>query len=307
MAGRRGIYLTGLGICLGIWGLYRNWLAWILLQWLLWLPVLSLAVSLPGILLTKLHMDVAAVGLCGKAHEIRLKLRCPLPVVPFRVRFRLRELCTGERRIVTVGESWVPNHCGAWELRLHRCYLYDYLGLIRIPGGRRLSAAVYIEPKPVEMALPDWVAGSSPRVWKPKPGGGFAENHDLRLYRPGDNLQHIHWKMVAKTGKLILREPVEPAEEVPAVLLTLPGDADLRDMVLGKLLWVGRLLLEKEERFRLCCLTGAESWQEEISGEQDLKRQLHRLLTMPGAAPGSGHKIPVAGRVLKIGGDADEA
>lgn len=287
--------------------MYRSWLAWIILQCCLWLPVFSLAVSLPGMVLTRLRLDVPTVGVCGEVHGIRLRLRCPLPALPFRVKFRLRELSTGKRRILSAGEAWLPDHCGAWELRLHRCFLYDYLGLFRIPAGRKTASLVYIEPKPVEMALPGWARGLEPRLWKPKPGGGFAENHDLRLYRPGDNLQHIHWKMVAKTGKLILREPVEPAREAPAVLLTLPADPDRRDAVLGQLLWVSGKLLEKEPWFRLCCLTGTESWQERIDGEQALRSQLHRLLALPGAGEGSSHKIPATGRFLEIGGDKDEA
>ena len=301
------MYLAGLAICLGMWGMYRSWLMWTVLRWLLWLPVLSLAVSLPGMLLTRLHLEVPAAGLSGEACGIRLKFRSPLPAVPIRARFRLRELSTGERRVLPAGREWVPVHCGAWELRLHRCFLYDYLGLFRIPGGRKTVSLVYIEPKPVETELPPWARASAPRNWKPKPGGGFAENHDLRLYRPGDNLQHIHWKMVAKTGKLILREPVEPVREEAAVLLTLPVDPHGRDEVLGKLLWVSRRLLEKEPWFRLCCLTGTESWQERIDGEQALRSQLHRLLALPGAAPGSRQKAPATGRFLEIGGDGDEA
>ncbi|MBR2633811.1 MAG: DUF58 domain-containing protein, partial [Lentisphaeria bacterium] len=43
---------------------------------------------------------------------------------------------------------------------------------------------------------------------RPKPGGGYGENYEIRQYRPGDNLNQIHWKLSAKVGDLMLREPM---------------------------------------------------------------------------------------------------
>ena len=48
------------------------------------------------------------------------------------------------------------------------------------------------------------------RAWKPKSGGVCRRNHELRLYRPGDSLNQVHWKLTAKTGKWMIRQPMEP-------------------------------------------------------------------------------------------------
>lgn len=305
MAGRRFLYLAALAFCLIFYCLFRQWLTWVLALGLLWLPVLSLLLSLPALLLTRLSLDIPGTGTPGESVPLSMRNLCKLPCTPFTTRYHLRELHTGIRVPLKKGTLWTPAHCGAWEIRTRKCRLFDYMGLISIPAGRKLSATCYIEPLPVPMENIHLEASVSPRFWKPKSGGGFGENHDLRLYRPGDSLQHIHWKMSAKTGKLIYREPMEPGDAPPAILLTLPCDPNARDLALGQLLWLSRQLLNRQTEHSLHCLTGSGSRSCYIRNHRDLTGELHRLLATPGTPAGVSPEAPAQTRCFRIGGDRD--
>jgi uncharacterized protein (DUF58 family) len=146
-----------------------------------------------------------------------------------------------------------------------------------------------------------------PKAWRPKPGGGYAENHELRLYRPGDNIQQIHWKLSSKTGKLILREPMEPIQGLFLLRLDLNGSPEVLDRKLGRLLWLGNQLLERELPFRIQALTGKGILNLPVSREAQLLRALDRLLLSCPAVEGSLLDRPeLADWQYFIGGDANE-
>lgn len=150
-------------------------------------------------------------------------------------------------------------------------------------------------------------SGAAPTRYRPKPGGGFAEDYDLRLYHPGDNLRQIHWKMSAKTGKKILREPIEPVRRKTVVTLVLSGDDAAMDRKLGRLQWLGDALSKEQTEFELHTITGSgpEVWQ--VTGSKAFHEAMAALLFRTPAPEGAAVTLPRPGaRVLPIGGDADE-
>ena len=145
------------------------------------------------------------------------------------------------------------------------------------------------------------------KSWRPKFGGGYAENHELRLYRPGDNLNQVHWKLTAKTGKWMLREPMEPQRGLVLLTMELRGTPEELDRKLGRLLWLGNHLLEKNISFRLRVLTGQGLEDREIASAQQLLEQLDALLCSPAAAEGSlPDPAAPASWHYHIGGEPDE-
>ena len=301
------MYLAALSACLIFYCLFEQWLTWVFFCGLLWLPVFSLLLSLPALIMTRLDLSIPGSGTMGTTFPIRLRAQCKLPCVPLTSRFLCRELCTGSTLRLRSGSAWTPKHCGAWEIRLKRCFLYDYTGLLRLPAGRKLTATTYVEPVPVPIEGLRWEEALIPRAWKPKAGGGFAENHDLRLYRPGDDLRHIHWKMSAKTGNLVYREPMEPIVAPPAILLALPKATDARDQALGELLWLSRKLLERQRKHTIHCLTGNGLFVFPVRDDAELTDGLHRLLKSPGAPEGAQPEAPRHTRCFRIGGERDDA
>ena len=144
-------------------------------------------------------------------------------------------------------------------------------------------------------------------AWKPKPGGGYSENHELRLYRPGDNLHQVHWKLSAKTGKMILREPMEALRGLSKVTLELRGSPEELDQKLGKLRWISAYLLQKEVAHQVVCLTGSGMVSLEIAGEPDVLSVLDTLLKAPVAEAAAQPEYGYASWRYHIGGGVDEA
>jgi uncharacterized protein (DUF58 family) len=119
----------------------------------------------------------------------------------------LPELAPGAAR--TVRLSLTPRRRGRIELAGLRVGRTDPLGLVR--GLVRLPLAAHIIALPRRYRLP---ALALPGRRKHQRGGlsfvssvGDSEEFlALREYRPGDPLQHIHWKSFARVGRPIVKE-----------------------------------------------------------------------------------------------------
>lgn len=307
MPGRWIIYLLTLLGSVVFYGFYKEWFSFIWLQAVVFLPWLSLILSLPAMLTVKAEMRCAEKTVLGMPVRISMTLSGKFPVPPVRCTLRLANSLSGERFLGQPGELIPTKHCGKLTVTYPRMYAYDYLGLFFRRLHRQDSCYVYVEPRPVEAEkLPDTQGGQSVG-WKPKPGGGFSEVHDLRLYRPGDDLRHIHWKMAAKTGKLIYREPMEPVEKGYVLTLSLFGTPDELDQRLGQLVYMSRRLLEQGLDHRVYCLTGAGVADFSVKDETTLEAGIHILLSSP---PAEADTAPKAGNVLwqhRIGGDGHDA
>lgn len=308
MAGRRLIYLTVLVACAGFYIAYQEWLAWFVLVLVLALPWFSFALSLPAMLRFRAEPVGPAAVRMGTRTEVRLLGWCALPVPPFQGKLRLVRITTGEqwRRKTTL--PLPTEHCGGLKATPEKVKVYDYLGLIGLRVRRTESRTLIVRPEPVKIEnLPD-LQRYLARSWRPKLGGGFAENHELRLYRPGDSLNQVHWKLTAKTGKLILREPMEPDRGLVLVTMNLRGTPAELDRKFGRLLWLGNHLLEKELHFETRVLTGNGVNTFPITGESGLLEMLDTLLCAPPAAEGDLRLQQLrASWQYHIGGDAGEA
>lgn len=304
MWGRRIAYLVACLGCLVFYGFYREWLSWFSLVALTVLPWFSLLLSLPAMLTVK-----AVLRCPGKARQdmpvrTALQLSSLLPTPPVRCQIRIVNSLTGESFLGEPGERIPTDNCGMMTISYPQMCVYDYLGLFRRPIHRGETCTLYIEPKPIPDSTPLQPEGKGVSLWRPKPGGGFSEIHDLRLYRPGDDLRHIHWKMAAKTGKLIYREPMEPLQKGYVLNVTLSGTPAELNTKLGKLLWTSRALLEKGLTHTVRAMTGKGTVTCEVADEATLEVCIQTLLAGPRAEEGA---ISSAENVLwqhHIGGDS---
>lgn len=305
MAGRRIIYLASVIGCLVFYYFYREWLSWLFLMFILALPWFSLLVSLPAILTARGTLDIPASVQPGEACLAKARLSTNMPAPPFSCKLRVTHSITGIVKTLKPGQALPTDLCGKLRIQQIRSWVCDYLGLFRFPLRRKADMDMEIRPVPVPISPAPAFAVQPPRQWKPKPGGGFAENHELRLYRPGDSLQQIHWKLSAKTGKLVLREAMEPIHR--PLVLTLDLRDDINDK-LGRLLWLSKLLIEKELLFDISVLTGRGILTRRIKSEQDLKKAITTILGAPAAEAGTiEDTLITTGRVYHIGGEPDEA
>lgn len=303
MAWRRLGYLTALEGCLVLYVFYREWMAWWLLLAVVCLPFFSLLISLPAMLTLKTSLRCPTEVSVGQSVRAEVVRNCPLPAPAVRCRLKLRHQITGEKVTVRLGKNLPTDHCGAVRISPARLWVYDYLGLWRFPCGRKVPVLMTVLPQPVQpeqLPQPHLYTASG---WKPRPGGGYAENHDLRQYRPGDDLRNIHWKLAAKTGKLIYREPVEPMRKRMTVTIELSGDRRNLDRKLGKLLWTTDHLLEQNVTFDIRCLTGRGLEVYRVADRPSRDEALKAILASPGCADG---QLSGAAGVYHIGGDSHE-
>lgn len=278
---RRITYLVALLGSLVFYVFYKEWFSWILFLEVALLPWFSLVLSLPAMLTVKAVLRCPAETTMGMPTRTALGLSCKFPAPPVGCRIRLVNNLTGVSYIGQPGEKIPTEHCGMMEISFPELVAYDYLGLFRkkLPIGDRCT--VYVLPKPVAAQAVSQPVSGGEGVLQPKPGGGFSEEHELRLYRPGDELRNIHWKMSAKTGKLIYREPMEPVLKGYILTLTLSGDPAQLDKKLGQLLWVSRWLLSRQLPHEVRCMTGNGLKTFAVENEDTLEKGLKELLSSP--------------------------
>ena len=302
------LYLVTLLGCLVFYIAYQEWLAWMLLLTVVGLPWFSLLLSLPAMLTFRAEVASAAFLPVHTAAEARLQGHSRFPVPPFKGRIRFLRLTTAEQWVRKGGGELPTEHCGGIFMTAERVWVCDYLGLFVLPVRKKTPAITVIRPKPLPMPEPPDLHKFLAKAWRPKPGGGYSENHELRLYRPGDSLNQVHWKLTAKTGKLILREPMEPVRGQVVLTMNLWGDTACLDRKFGHLLWLGTFLLEKGIRFELTVLTGEGVISQSVTEEDTLQKAIDRLLRCPPADPKRSQMSPVsAAWQHHIGGDGDEA
>lgn len=286
-----------------IYLLHKQWLSWLVLITVLALPTVSLLISLPAMLTAKAELKYPARVRLGMPAKVTLVTKCRFPLATVDCRLRLQNKLSGERYVGTPGEYIPTEHCGVMEIVCDRLWVYDALGLFRRKLKVTEAGNVFIEPKPVMGRLPELAGNRPAAVWVPKPGGGFSENHELRLYGPGDDLRNIHWKLSRKTGKLIYREAMEPAQKQMALVLTLSGDADELDRKLGVLLDASNRLLSGQQGHRVHCCTAEGIRVLDITDPGSQQAALDALL---GSTPTVGEWIPEDGDTslnCLIGGD----
>ena len=278
MAGRRLAYLATVASCFVFYIAYGQWLSWLILLTVLALPWFSLLLSLPAILKFRAAPGGPVSLTMGETGELWLLGSCPWPMPLFRGRIKIKRLITGESWYYQDAHDLETNHCGGLRVTLEAVKICDYLGLFAFGVRSREQKIILVRPQPVPMASVTDPGLLVPRAWKPKFGGGYAENHELRLYRPGDGLNQVHWKLSAKTGSLMIRESMEPWQGMILLTMNLRGSHDEIDRKLGRLLWLGTRLLEQDLRFQLNVLTADGILTYDIGTGQDLSKALDDLL-----------------------------
>jgi uncharacterized protein (DUF58 family) len=103
----------------------------------------------------------------------------------------------------------------------------DLLGLLRSRTTIGLQATLRVYPHRIPVRV---AAGGRPRHHfegpPPRlPMRGSMDLRSLREYSPGDELRHLHWKATARTGRLMVREYVDPAQPQCVVMLDTAYDS----------------------------------------------------------------------------------
>ena len=117
---RRACYFLGLLGC-GLWYLLSgSWLSWVLLLTLAVLPWLSLALTVPALCSFSLTPTGPDHLRAGESGTFLLLGACQMPMPPFHGRIRLQSLRTGETRLYSEEQGFVPEFCGGDQLTVCR-------------------------------------------------------------------------------------------------------------------------------------------------------------------------------------------
>ncbi len=307
MAKNRLLYLAVLVGCLIFYWAYGEWFSWFLLLWVLSLPPLSLLLSLPAILTAKVALWGPVQVTKGQAAEMQVRTFSKIPVPEAHCSIHAYNAMTGAHIRLRRRSTAIPTeHCGALRLEPEKAWVCDYLGLVRLPVRKKQGCTVLVCPQAEPMFLPPLLKKRPVTLWRPKPGGGFSEDHDLRPYRPGDSLRLIHWKVTAKTGKLIYREPIEALQDKAVLSMALSGSPETLDAKLGRLLWLSIYLVGRKFPHQIRCMTGAGEQTYPVETAADVILAIHRLLAMPASQAIAMPETEDAFWHHAIGGDADE-
>jgi hypothetical protein len=251
---------------------------------LLLLIPFDLIISLPGMLTKRMNYSVPSYLEKNSAGLLTLTTihTKSFPVRCIRVKLRVtgddfitkcHVLCTAEangRNEVMIDTT----RTGLTVFEVERVMVVSLLGLISLnkKTKRRLTVLVLPPPKrPVNaVTLPKGL------ILRPKPGGGYSEEHDMRKYRQGDPVRNIHWKLSAKFSSLIIREPLVPPNHSGLVHIMKWNNAGERDLILSHLRWVADYLFEQEMPFYV--KLGKKTNTTEIKRENDLIEFLRDVL-----------------------------
>ena len=289
MGSRRFVYLTGLVMGVVFHNLYGQYLSYMLLHFLILLPFISLLVSLPAMLRVRVLLSASGASPRGEAAAARLKIdsRCFLPVGCLSLTFTGENRFTGDEVKKQKFSYWgvlkaeedlaLPSdRCGVISCRLGRIWAWDYMGIFAVPV-RRCDPATYVvlpvaqKPKPMPELDQD-----SAITLKPKPGGGYSEEHELRPYRQGDPLNVIHWKLSSKLDDPIVREPQLMQRKRIALSVSPSSDRRELESQLDQLLYLSADLIDSGIPHRICFGAHMEAY---IKDKNSLDEFLQTILS----------------------------
>ncbi|MBR1457001.1 MAG: DUF58 domain-containing protein [Oscillospiraceae bacterium] len=285
------LYLLAVGLAYLFRLSYLGWFGPYLLAAVIFVPLLMLLLSLPAMLSMRLSMEAEPYCEQNTAASLRLRFhtRRFMPVSAVRLRLQIENLYAGElytekRVFRNVGSSEasisLPTAlCGTLRCHVTKVECMDLLGLFsfRMSYPEALYCTVLPQAKAPDDPLNVKAALQSYARFKPKYGGGFSEEHDLREYRAGDTVNSIHWKLSSKLDDVIVREPLERENKDVFLVLARAGAGDRGLEVLN---WLSRSLCALEVPHRIV----ADSLYD-AANELETVDALRSILSVPMTEP----------------------
>ena len=224
----RIVYFFLLSFSVAFHILYKGDLSFVLLMFMIILPLITLAVLIYSVIMTDVSAGFEQLAAQrGKAAVLKVTVRnksvfpvicCVVEVVyksliPFdangKNKYRL-DASIGARASETFVFNISAAHCGTADVYIKRVLLRDYLRIFAIPvkvsaTGKCISLPVIYPVQSSVESSP--VSADDGTAFSPyKPGDDPSEIFALREYREGDSNNRIHWKLSSRTDDFIVRE-----------------------------------------------------------------------------------------------------
>ena len=172
---------------------------------------------------SRMKLTIKTEGMLFASRAVHVKLQC-----------RNRMLDTSEVKNLLLSLEDKNNvyeipfpaeRCGEIIVDCQEAYVYDLLGLFRVPIASFGEMSTVVFPQQVrmqvEMSRDTYGRPCEEGTVQNRRGNDPSEMFDIREYIPGDDMRSIHWKLSSKTDTLILREPSDPSHYSLVVLIDL--------------------------------------------------------------------------------------
>lgn len=131
--------------------------------------------------------------------------------------------------IVKAGERVVFPRRGHWSKIIRHFRITDLFGICRIRFSHESIMDILVEANIGKLDAPVFALGMQAGGDMPHPmGKPYGDRVDIRNYAPGDPVRYILWKIYARTGELVVRNPeksLQPAERILAYLIVSDRDS----------------------------------------------------------------------------------
>ncbi len=176
-------------------------------------------------------------------------------------------------------------HCGTLIIRADEVTARDWLGLTCFPCQVSGGASLLILPDLYPVRVNQSSLFSAPlreeRPGQQRRNGPETENGGVRDYVPGDPVRRIHWKLSAKTDRILIREEERPLAGTILLLLETSGygnDPGDMDGAAEALLSVSRTLAEEGAAHSVSWQDRGELQWMEIASTEDFLSMREALL-----------------------------
>jgi hypothetical protein len=265
---------------------YVGWYGEYLLWAVIILPPLFTLLSLPAMHALRIACITPKTVNRGNKTELEIKFRCKslLPVRSCHFNLKIKNIYTGNEYTQAMRYGLISDSSSTINLptkqsgmllcSIENIKIYSYLGLVHFGYKYPVQCSCIVMPRLLEPSEMDSIVAMPPTsyIFKPKPGGGYSEEHELRQYRPGDSMNSIHWKLSSKMDDIIVREPMEPVDNGTAVLLDTCDEADL-----SHLFWLSLRLCAENIKHDIHYADGFTT----VENETDAVRAMRLILSCP--------------------------
>lgn len=197
----------------------------------------------------------------GETAHLRVRVRrhAPLPVSPLRVTVGLGDLQAEytlplNRRTPALEVDIPARHIGALPAGVLSAAFTDALGLFRGQVSCRSTVQeLLVLPRSFEVAPLRFLDGEDGRALQNRTTEDLSSPEDTRVYRQGDPLKRVHWKLSARRRELIVRKFETPAPPDTLILLdcTPPASAALWDALCETALSVAEMQAKSDAPVRV--------------------------------------------------------
>jgi len=285
MMTRRIIYAVVLAGAALFFVLYPFWFSWYFLVLTMMIVPLDLLISLPGMLSRRVVLSVPKIlemGEPGTLVIVTMKDK-PFPAKCIKAWLKVSGEGFSTRKRYIVGAERDSRYeiaidttrTGITKFESKRIWTVSLIGLFCLPTDVNCRSSVLVLPPPQKP--PNTVTLPRGVILRPKPGGGFSEDYDMRPYREGDPIRSVHWKVSAKFDSLIIREPLIPPAHSRLLHAAQWKGAKERDLILGHLRWISAYLLKWELPFFV--KLGDDGPVAEVTKNEDLLNYLFLVLS----------------------------